>query len=178
MAPRVIITFLPLSCVCWNRLAVCSAIDVGSASLPSPISPQACSPNSGVAIVMVRFFRIFRLSWVACDAYICWFIAGAISTLALVAKINVVSKSFASPWQSLAIVLAEAGAITMASAHLASSICPIESSASLSQRLLCTLFLDTVWSDLSLTNSAPPSVSTTRTSAPKSWRRLTMSGAL
>ena len=97
MPPIVIKTFLPPRVLFEKRFATCFAISIGSASLPSPTSPQACSPNPGSMVTTPLLLSILRFSLIAFDANICWFIDGAISTDALVARITVDSKSSALP---------------------------------------------------------------------------------
>ena len=60
--PKVINTFFPLSELEVKRSAACFAMSKGSASLPSPISPQACSPKPGSIKTMSRLSKIFKLS--------------------------------------------------------------------------------------------------------------------
>ena len=88
-----------------------------------------CTPSST---------KVAKLRCVAFAAHICWFMAGATHTGALVAKYKVESRSSAKPAANFAMVLQLAGATKSKSAQRASSICPMPASASGSRSAVWT----------------------------------------
>ena len=158
--------------------AAMSTIVSGSSMRPGPTSPQAWLPLSGPQISRPRDASISRLCWVAALRYICWFIAGTTATGAGVARHMVETKSFAIPAATRAIKSAVAGARITRSAHFPSSMWPIAASAAGSSRLSDTGYPDTACRLRGVIKALPPSVIATRTSAPRSRRRRTSSGAL
>ena len=104
------------------------------------------------------------------------FMAGAISSGAVMARAVVDSRSSAMPFASFARQFAEAGAMTYTSAHFASDMC---SRDFLGSKVSVTTGLPLRVSKVSGgTNLAACSVSTTRTCAPCLTSRLTRSQAL
>ena len=75
-------------------------------------------------------------------------------------------------------MFAVAGAMSIPSAHLANSICPIAASASASKSSVETLFPDSACSVNGVMNSSADFVITTRTEAPDFFRCLTISADL
>src|SRR5690348_12948559 len=97
-------------------------ISAGSGSRPTPHSPRdASEPVPGSITWKPRERRVSRFAWVAGFSYIALFIAGATTTGQVAARAADVSRLSASPCASLAIVLADAGAITYTSARLTTS---------------------------------------------------------
>src|SRR5439155_1683515 len=83
-----------------------------------PCSPlEARRPSSGPITSTPRSRSVVRLAWVAACSYMWLFIAGATSTGQPAASAHAPSMSSAIPAASLAIVLAEAGAIRYTSAR-------------------------------------------------------------
>ncbi len=119
-------------CALWKYSRTCLAKSSGSGIRPNPTSPQACEPASGKMTWTPSSTKVFKLRCVALAAHICWFMAGATQTGALVAKYKVLSKSSAKPQANLAKVSQLAGATNTKSAQRANSICPIPASASVS----------------------------------------------
>ena len=152
---------------CWIAKSAWSdsKISAGSDILPAPTSPQAWKPLFGPTKWIPRSERAVKFCCVIAWRYICWFIAGASKIGALVARQIVLSKSFAIPTVKRAIKSALAGAITIASAHLASSICPIANSAWGSSKDWETALPEMACSVKGVTNSAAAGVKATRTSA-------------
>ncbi len=103
----------------------CSDIRISLTSdmRPSPVSPHACEPLSGPNCDQFLSVRRLQLACVLKSSHITRFIAGAKHLMASEARQVVVSKLSARPCASLAMLLALAGAITMASAQRASSMC-------------------------------------------------------
>ena len=120
-------------CALWKYSRTCSAKASGSGIRPRPTSPQACEPASGIMTCTPSSTKVFKFRCVAFAAHICWFMAGATHTGALVAKYKVLSKSSARPAANLASVSQLAGATKTKSAQRANSICPIPASASVSK---------------------------------------------
>ena len=84
----------------------------GSRSRPTPHSPlEPSAPTSGSSTVTPRARRVARLARVAGCSYMALFIAGATSTGQVAASAALVNRLSASPAASLAIVLADAGAM-------------------------------------------------------------------
>ena len=102
--------------------------------------------------------------------------AGANKIGALVAKQRVESKSFPMPKRRRAIKSAEAGAITIRSAHFASSMCPIANSACGSNNEVETALPEMACKVSGVTKASAAGVRTTRTSAPAflKWRMSSM----
>ena len=124
VGPAVTKIFLPvksfsqaISCKIYSKS--CS----GSGIFPAPTSPQARYPFAGSMTFIPYFRQISRLSCVTGFSYIRVFIAGAINFGAWHARNVVVSISSASPWATLAIPLAVAGAKRNTSARFANSTC-------------------------------------------------------
>ena len=88
------------------------------------------------------------------------------------------SKSSPLPDESLAIVLAVAGAIRIPSAHFANSMWPIAASASASSSSVETLLPDKACKVSGVMNSSADLVITTRTEAPDFFKCLTISADL
>lgn len=158
--------------------ASAATISTGSAMRPAPSSPQAWLPVPGPTSVAPRDTSVATLVRVAGCAHIAWFIAGASTSGARLARHNVVTRSSAMPAASRAISPAVAGAITMRSAQRASSMWPIAASAAGSHSDERTGWPESAWKVVGPTNSRAASVITTRTSAPASRRRRTRSAAL
>ena len=94
----------------------------GSARRPIPCSPLAARrPLPGGMTCTPRSRNVSRLARTAGCSYMWLFIAGATSTGQVAASAQLVSRLSARPWASLAIVLAEAGAIRYRSACATSS---------------------------------------------------------
>ena len=87
-------------------------------------------------------------------------------TGAVVARHTVVNKSSAIPIARRASVLADAGAMTIKSAHLASSMCPIPASACSSSNETCTSLPVNACRVSGVINACAPIVIMTRTSKP------------
>ena len=137
----------------------------GSAMRPGPNSPQAIAPSSGPTVRAPSAATVAMLRRVAGCSHIRTFIAGARSTRLSVARSSVLARSSATPWASLAIRSAVAGATTTRSALRDSSIWPISASAVRSKSARCTVSPASAETLSGVTNSAPPSVSTGTTSA-------------
>ena len=92
-------------------------ISAGSGIRPRPCSPrEASAPSPGSSTSTPRSRSSATFAWVAASAHIRSFIAGATIRGAVQARKEVVSKESQMPAASLAIVFAEAGATTKASA--------------------------------------------------------------
>ena len=178
VGPAVTTTRRPASGPPGGAADKASTMSVGSSIRPAPVSPQAWSPSPGPRNVTPRAMSRSTLSRVAGFAHMTRFIAGARTTGASDARHSVVSRVSAIPAASRAIRSAVAGAMRMTSAHLASSMCPIAASASVSQRSVRTGRPDTAWKVSGVTKCVAASVMTTCTSAPRSRRRRTRSGDL
>ena len=94
------------------------------------------------------------------------------------ASVMVDKRSSPLPEDSLAIVFAVAGAISIPSAHFANSMCPIAASASASSSSVDTLLPDKACKVRGVINSSADLVITTRTDAPDFLRCLTISADL
>ena len=137
-----------------------------SGSLPRPLSPQARWPAAGSMIWKPRPRSVSRLLCVTGLSYMPVFMAGAITTGALVASSVVVTISSAMPCAALAITFAVAGAMTNTSAALASEICST-SHGKLRSKVSTTARLpESVSNVMGEMNCAADSVMSTRTSAP------------
>src|SRR3990172_12631573 len=99
-----------------NPLALDKIVS-NSASLPSPLSPQANSPNPGSTKFILNPFNFFIFSCTTGLAYILLFIAGAIRTGDVTDKYSVERRSSAMPLANFPIILAVAGA-TINRSHL------------------------------------------------------------
>ena len=159
-------------CAAWSTIAS------GSSMRPGPTSPHAWLPLSGPQISRPRAASCCRLCCVTAARYICWFIAGTTATGAAVARQAVVTRSLAIPACKRAIRSADAGASTTKSAHFASSIWPIAASAAGSSRSSNTGWPETACRLSGVIKALAAGVIITRTSAPRSRRRRTSSGAL
>ena len=153
-------------------------MSAGSLIRPGPTSPQACQPASGPMIRTPRPTSTSRLACVAAARHICWFMAGASTIGAGVARHTVASRSSAKPCASRAIRFAVAGAASTTSAQRASSMWPIAASAVSSRRSRWTGSPETAWKVSGVTKACAPAVITTRTSCPASLSRRTISGLL
>ena len=100
----------------------------GSSIRPGPMMPVASLPEAGPTMCAPRASRRRRFSCVAGWPYMFTFIAGAMTRGAAVASAVAVSRLSEMPSASLAMVLAVAGAMTMASARVARSMWPTCSS--------------------------------------------------
>ncbi len=153
-----------------------STIASGSDIRPTSSSPQARWPDAGPTKRTPRDRSSAAFTRVAGWRHMAAFIAGAATTGAVTASSVVVSRSSAMPAAIFASALAVAGATTIASAHFASATCSISnlrSNASVYAGL--PLSVSNVSGG---TNSQACFVSTTRTCAPRFFRRLTRSHAL
>ena len=116
VAPVVIITFMPnsdlLAQTSGNKSANCAASNMR----PTPISPQACSPDAGSRITTPSSLSCCMLRKLAGLNHICTFIAGAMTKGQVRAATKLLMRLSAMPWAILAMVLAEAGAISITSA--------------------------------------------------------------
>ena len=102
-----------------------STICVASIILPTPISPQACSPCAGYKIWTPSNCNCLIFLWLAGLCHISTFMAGATTSgMFRAAAISVMMLS-AMPWAILASVLAVAGAISMMSAERVALMCAI-----------------------------------------------------
>ena len=120
--------------------------------------------------------RVCKFCWVTGLSYMPVFIAGAITTGALVAKSVVVTISSAMPCAALAMTFAVAGAITNTSAALASEMCST-SHAKLRSNVSTTVrYPDSVSNVIGEMNCVADSVISTRTAAP-AWRSLLVRSA-
>ena len=99
--------------------------------------------------------------------------AGATQTGDFVARYNVLNRSSAKPAANLANVSQLAGATNNKSAQRANSICPIPASASGFSNSVCTGFPDKAWKVKGVIKACAPSVITTRTLKPASFKRRT-----
>ena len=178
VGPAVTRTSTPSSAPPRNRAATRAAISSGSSIRPGPISPHAWSPSPGPSISTPRSSSASTFARVALACHICWFIAGATTRGAVVARHRVERRSSASPWASRASTLAVAGATSTRSAHRASSMCPIPASACSSSSSQCTGLDESAWKVNGATNSRAPAVITTLTSNSLSRNRRTRSAAL
>ena len=105
--------------------SVASTIAPTSASRPGPASPEASGPESGPTKRNPRARSVRTVLCVAAFRHISTSIAGATSTGARVARTSAVSASGAPPCTKRDIRSAVAGAITIASAASARSMCSI-----------------------------------------------------
>ena len=90
---------------------------------PMPTSPQACSPEAGINTRMPSLCNCWILRRLAGFCHISTFIAGASTNAHLRAEAISVIKLSAKPCASLAMVFAEAGAISIKSAARVALMC-------------------------------------------------------
>lgn len=102
--------------------SVAETISSTEASLPSPVSPQARRPDTGMTTEAPRLRSTERLACVAGFCHMCTFMAGARSKGAMVARAAEVRQSSAMPQAIFAMTSAVQGHTTNTSAHSPSSI--------------------------------------------------------
>ena len=146
---------------------------------PVPVLPQASSPAAGSTKRTPSAFKVATFRCTAGHSHICVFMAGAISSgLRLNDRSSVLSASSPMPEAILPIMLAVAGATTMASPQSFSEICSVEWALAGAKRSLYRLLPDTVSSVTRVTNSSACSVATHRTVCPAFTSRRTSIGDL
>ena len=153
-------------------------ISSGSTMRPGPSSPHAWSPWAGPRIRTPRPSSARRFACTDGCCHMAWFIAGASSTGAWLARQSVLNNPSARPAVNDAMKFAVAGATSTRSAQRANSMWPIAASAPSSQRSSRTRRPDTAWNVSGDTNLPAPGVITTCTCAPFSRSRRTISGLL
>jgi len=125
--PAVTRTFSPSSeppAVAPTRASIAASSSEGSGRRPTPHSPgEPSAPVPGSSTSAPRARRVSRFARVAAFSYIASFMAGATISGRRHASAAAVSRLSAWPWASLAIVLADAGAIMNRSARSTSARC-------------------------------------------------------
>jgi hypothetical protein len=153
-------------------------MSVGSTIRPGPTSPHAWPPDAGPMQRTPRDSSVARLAWVAACRHMAWFMAGASTRGADVARQSVVRRLPAEPVASWDMRCAVAGAISTSSAQRANSMWPMAASAASSHNSERTGCPETAWNTVGATSRVALGVITTRTSAPASCKRRTRSGLL
>lgn len=164
---------------CSRVRCIKSAISSGSAMRPVPVAPQASWPEAGSMMFTPVERRYDTLRCTAGCSHICVFMAGATNSgLPLNDSSSVLSASSPMPDASLPIMLAVAGATTMASPQSLREMCSVEWSLAGENRSEYSLLPDTVSNVSGVTNSSAWLVATHCTSCPAFTSSLASNGAL
>ena len=161
-----------------KKSAACLKISSGSSILPFPTSAEASSPSPGSMMPTPLRRSVSRFSCVAGWAYMSKSMAGATMTGAFIERYVVRSILSAMPCAIFANVDADAGAMSMRSAHVPKSTWLCQLPSRRSKNSLTTPWRLSVARVRGVTNSLAEGVMTTCTSAPALTKRRTKVQAL